>query len=1139
MKVSSIVIFASGTGSNTAAILEYSKNASFKVSAIITDKGKANVCQVARMYSIPLMVIEKNKEDTRQMHEEKILKELRKLDFNLIVLAGYNRILSHKFLDEFPEKSILNIHPSILPNYPGLKAMERIWHSKEEYSGVTIHYVNGGVDTGPVIYQETFSLKDRYSLEALQAKTQEIEHRSYPKIIEQELNVERAYRVEVLDFEKIHVYKIKTSMPLAKFQLLAPNLFSDVVSQKMYFRSKPSMYFQNEDQQVFEISYKSGVTDNRANAIYKICSLDENFSSIVLSVETARLENKPNYNSWIENVKIYSREEFETNQRFESIDFANYFQTTMTETLMSLDHTDEELLVLSKEKLWALSLDELKFIRDHFNNLKRNPTDVEMEIIAQSWSEHCKHKIFNAHIIHTDDDQKIQVDSLYKTYIKGATNRVIKEQQIDWTRSVFTDNAGIVRWDSKLDVCIKVETHNSPSALDPFAGALTGILGVNRDILGCGLGAKPIANTSVFCLPPEDAADEINSDHPWPSNIHHPRYLKENVHRGVADGGNKSGIPTVNGAFSYHYSYRAKPLVYCGTIGILPRKIGQYESHEKNQKAGDCIFMVGGRVGKDGIHGATFSSLELTQGTPSSVVQMGDPMMQKRLTDFILAARDQLLFSSITDNGAGGLSSSVGEMAQACNGAIINLELVPLKYQGLSLSEIIISESQERMTCAVNPDKELAFLSLAKEYGVEATAIGKFTNHGNLEVRYNERVVAKLDLNFLFNQLPPLQLQSTWSNFQQDDFYHQFDSPQSSHLQKVLLLQEKIKILLSSGNIKSHEKYVRGYDHEVGAATVVKPFAANGGPSDAAMLSMKSFGGGDKNGLVISCGLATLYNHQDPKVMAYYAVDEAVRNALCTGADIKKMALVDNFCWPNPLPHTLSANEKINHLDAELKLGALVRTCQGLYHSCSQLGLPLVSGKDSMKNDTVAVYENSEKKISISPTLLITSISHCADINQKLYAKYNLHDDLWLILPKQNLVPVTLHYLENKKSKYSMDHADLQKVYENYLVFQDLIKHQYITGAHDVSEGGTLICLIEMAINSNLGFRSELNTDIQYFGEGLGMIVFSANAKYRHLIKSRMMDAQRIGEVTADEKIYIDDLTLDINSCRAWYKGEC
>lgn len=1142
-----IIILASGNGSNAEAIYKYSLNGAFKISAVISDNQEAAVLQKALSWGVKTYVIPKMPKETKGDHEAKIIDILKDIDFDLIVLAGYMKLFSPRFLREFPPRFILNIHPSLLPAYPGVDSYKRAFEDGVEESGITIHYVDEGMDTGEIILQKTFSKKSSDTFSDFQKNGLELEHKYYPEVIEKVLNSSQAYRVEIYPkspklIEKsltAKIFWIKSTKPLRHLSTLVKDVLIDPVVEAAFFSQDETLsshlsFLNYKDASALEISFLPGVTDNTAHSVRDAflkhpLLVNENLSiysgKILFSHEETPSSFKEKAfkdfaNSWLEKVQIYSSSDLQNNQRFISVSVPDVHLEPSSIEVFDLDISDDALVAMSIKQLWALSLNELHFIREHFKGLKRRPTDVEMEIIAQSWSEHCKHKIFAATIEHEDHEGKRTIKSVFKTFIKGATTRIIEEKNIDWARSVFTDNAGIVRWDKNLDVCIKVETHNSPSALDPYGGALTGILGVNRDILGCGLGAKPIANTDVFCLAPENS----DEDGIWPFELHSPKRIRAGVHKGVQDGGNKSGIPTVNGAFHYDLSYAGKPLVYCGTVGVLPHKVGEFHSHEKNQKAGDFVVMVGGRIGKDGIHGATFSSLELKEGTPSTVVQIGDPLTQKRVTDFLLKARDLNLYTSLTDNGAGGLSSSVGEMCAATNGATIDLALAPVKYPGLSAAELMISESQERMTCSVHPQKWKDFKNLADNFNVEVSNLGVFTNDGFLKVLYEGKEVAKLSLSFLHDDLPPMQLKSTWS----EEFKRTpWKKPEPKKNLKTT--KEKLLALLSHGNIRSHEKFVRQYDHEVKASSVTKPFSPEGGPTDAGVISMKAHGGGEKNGIVIASGLAPQVSLQDAKLMAKFSVDEAVRNAIVTGADPKKMVLLDNFCWPDPLPGP-------NNPDFSHKLGELVRANEGLYEMAVTFGMPFVSGKDSMKNDSIVNLDGKKTKISVLPTLLVTCMGHMEDVDRVVRTTYASDEDLWLLGGDENLFPYTLSTITSDvEGKWS--DLSSKTLIERYSLFHEAINLGYIRGAHDVSEGGILTALTEMAINSNAGFEITALPEDKYFGEGMGMIVFSAHSSKRDAIAKFLKDAKRIGVTRLDETIKVNQETWTLNEASSAFKG--
>ncbi|HSH69766.1 MAG TPA: AIR synthase-related protein, partial [Deferrisomatales bacterium] len=458
-------------------------------------------------------------------------------------------------------------------------------------------------------------------------------------------------------------------------------------------------------------------------------------------------------NNLIQHVEVLSREEFTRSGGFPVRVPRVLAEAEPRVVAVDLEVSGEELLRISREGLLALNLDEMETIRDYYRTdavqqqrrergLPAQPTDVELECLAQTWSEHCKHKIFNATIHYDDGAGEVQViESLFSTFIKGSTARIRKGLgENDFCLSVFVDNAGVIAFDDDWSLCFKVETHNSPSALDPYGGALTGIVGVNRDPMGTGMGARLIFNVDTFCF-----ADPFY-DQKLPPRLLHPRRIYEGVVRGVEHGGNKSGIPTINGTLVFDDRFLGKPLVYCGTAGLIPRTLHGQPGHEKKARPGDLVVMAGGRIGKDGIHGATFSSEELHEGSPATAVQLGDPITQKRLYDFLLVAMQRGLYTSITDNGAGGLSSSIGEMAEQAGGAILELDKAPLKYPGLNPWEILVSESQERMSFAVAPDCIDAFLALASELRVEAVVIGEFTAEPVFHVKYAGETVAFLPM---------------------------------------------------------------------------------------------------------------------------------------------------------------------------------------------------------------------------------------------------------------------------------------------------------------------------------------------------------------------------------------------------------
>jgi phosphoribosylformylglycinamidine synthase len=782
-----------------------------------------------------------------------------------------------------------------------------------------------------------------------------------------------------------------------------------------------------------------------------------------------------------------------------------------------LDLDDAGLLALSKQRLLALNPEEMQAIRAHFETqavqelraskgLPGWPTDVELEVLAQTWSEHCKHKIFNACIEHQDNSlggATQEIDSLYKTYIQGPTF-ALKDKRTDLL-SVFEDNSGVVRWNDEFAVCFKVETHNSPSALEPYGGALTGILGVNRDVLGTGLGAKPIFNTDVFCFAyPSD-------DLPRRPKLLPADTIMNGVRKGVQDGGNKSGIPTVNGAICFHNGYRAKPLVFCGTGGLLPTTVAGKSGFQKHTRSGDTIVMVGGRVGKDGIHGATFSSEQLHEGSPVSAVQIGDPFTQKRVLDFILEARDMGLITGITDNGAGGLSSSVGEMAQITGGATMELDNIPLKYPGLADYEIVISESQERMTISTRAFEELKWL--AERFNVEATAIGQFHDQGYFEITRDGKQVALLDLKFLHKGNPRLHLKSEWS---------------VPHIKDTVgAVPEKLEVslmaLLSHPNICSRENVIRQYDHEVQAGSVVKPLMGpmQQAPCDAAVFKPLY---NEEAALVVSNGLAPYLSEFDAYLMALCAVDEAVRNAVAVGADPATITLLDNFCWPDPVEGKRNAT-------ARYKLAQLVRACQALADICQAYQTPLISGKDSMKND----FDDGVVQLSVPPTLLVSAMGKIADANLAISMDYKAPGDIIYLLSAGKLGLAGSQYTTmHGWLGSSMPSLDLAKARAMYGLLHEMIKQSKVQSCHDVSDGGIAVALAESAIGSGYGAHidgealtaatgNHDRADFALFAEGPAHLIVTISPEHEESWQRTWNDftATRLGTVSDDGKLSI------------------
>ncbi len=697
---------------------------------------------------------------------------------------------------------------------------------------------------------------------------------------------------------------------------------------------------------------------------------------------------------------------------------------------------DAGLERVSRDGQLSLSRDEMRAVRGHFREQGRDPTDVELETLAQTWSEHCSHKTLKGGV---DFDGR-HFDNLLKETIFGATQEVRRRLgRDDWCVSVFEDNAGVVRFDDRFNVCFKVETHNHPSAIEPYGGANTGLGGVIRDPLGTGLGASPVCNTDVFCFAPPDTPPES-----LPPGVLHPLKVMKGVVAGVRDYGNRIGIPTVNGAVCFDERYLANPLVFCGTVGLIP-----VDRCQKSARPGDFIVVAGGRTGRDGIHGATFSSAELTAESESvsgGAVQIGNAIAEKKLLDVILQARDAGLYHAITDCGAGGFSSAVGEMGEKL-GAAVELEKAPLKYAGLSYTEIWISESQERMVLAVPPEQWDTLRTLFASEDVEATVIGRFEETGRLRLSYEGQPVADLSMQFLHDGRPPVVRRATWKP-------PAAASPKGTGARGERGREDFTDTLckiLASPNVSSKEWIIRQYDHEVQGASVIKPLVgvANDGPGDAAVLAPVL---GSKVGIAVGCGINPRYGDLDPYAMAAAAVDEAVRNVVAVGADPARVALLDNFCWGNT--------------DRPEVLGSLVRAAEACRDAAVAYLMPFISGKDSLKNE----YHSHGRHIVIPPTLLVSALGRVPDVTRCVTMDLKEPGNrLYLVGTTRDEMGGSHYHLVHGLTGGTVPAVDLRQAPRTFAAVHRAIAAGLVRACHDLSEGGLAVTAAEMAFAGGVG----------------------------------------------------------------------
>ncbi|GCE04973.1 phosphoribosylformylglycinamidine synthase subunit PurL [Dictyobacter aurantiacus] len=884
------------------------------------------------------------------------------------------------------------------------------------------------------------------------------------------------------------LYRIQGDLSTAQIDQLIQQLLVDPVVQEATYTAEGQTTRNTETGHIVDVFFHAGVTDTLAESVMagaQMVGITE-----IEAVETGRryvLDGRLSeadahsiaqsllFNAVIQHYTLDPFQGSATAQPTHDLPPVTAAQADgQTTDISSTDHAqhavrtiflsgmnDEQLMEVSRAGLLSLNLEEMRTIQRHYRDQGREPTDVELETLAQTWSEHCSHKTFKATIQYREVDaqghtiESETIEGLLKRYIVSATDEVKQ----DWLVSAFSDNAGIIRLTDTQDVAFKVETHNHPSAIEPFGGANTGVGGVIRDVVG--VSAQPIACTDILCFGPLDTpADEL------PAGVLTPRRIASGVVNGVRDYGNKMGIPTVNGAILYHPGYTYNPLVFCGCLGILP-----HGSHPTTVEPGDLIVSLGGRTGRDGVHGATFSSGEMSleiNTQAGTAVQIGAPITEKKVTDVIIQARDRRLYHAITDCGAGGFSSAIGEMGSK-TGARVELSKAPLKYQGLAPWEIWLSEAQERMVLAVPPAHLDQLLEICAIEEVEASILGTFTSDHRLTLTYNGQVVADMDMEFLHDGLPRKTLDAVWKQ-PEKRAADKTGIDSESHVPQGVTgsLAPTLLALLRHPSIASKEEVVRRYDHEVQGGTVRKPLVgrAGNGPGDAAVLQPLIEEDPDsKAGVVLSNGVNPLYGKIDPYHMAVNAVDEALRNLTAVGGDVTHAAILDNFCWGNPT-------------DPE-QLGLLVRAVKGCHDAAVGFGTPFISGKDSLNNE----YRADGQRFPVIPTLVISAVSVIKDVTPTV--------DMALKTPGNLLYQVGGTRNEMAGSHYGelidtdsfarlfpvtrVPHVRIAHARQTMATLGEAIRRGLVRSCHDLSEGGLAVAAAEMSLAGMRGATLHIN----------------------------------------------------------------
>lgn len=841
--------------------------------------------------------------------------------------------------------------------------------------------------------------------------------------VERTLGIDRLSSVRTA-----RVYRVEGINP-EEAERLARTLLCEEVSGQEFRLNEPLV----TDTSVIEVAYNPGVMNPEAESIMKAAKdLGISLEAADSSTEYAFYGEVPpeQVEQVVSRLLVNKTVERVVTQKPETLIIHGEVGPVRIVPIRGL--AGEELMELSKDKLF-LNLEEMQVIQDYTWEIGRDLTDCELEIIAARWSEHCGHKTFKARVL---------TESGEKAPLIGRIQEAAREYFGDLVISAFDDNSGVMRFYKGQTICGKVETHNSPSAIEPYGGAMTGSGGVFRDPFGTGQGAKVLISTDMFCF-----AQPNLDESKIPQGCLHPDYLLRRVVAGVRDYGNRMGIPTNNGSIHFHEDFRAKPTVIVGAYGILPED----RSQKGAPQVGDLVLAVGGKTGRDGIHGATFSSGEMTDRTISvnaTAVQIGNAIEEKRMFDALLECRDRNLIRAITDCGAAGLSSAVGEMGEEI-GVEVDISQVPLKYPGLAPWEIFLSEAQERMVVAISPDNLEAFMAIAEKFNVPATVLGNFDGSRRLKVNYGNQRVADLDYKFLKHGLPQRVMVARWEK-------PVFEEPE---LDLPTDWIGTLKKVLAHGNVCSKEPIVRQYDHGVQGTNALPPFSGekDDGPNDAVVITPIL---GKPYGMVKSHGMNPVLNRIDPYWGSVWAVAEAMANYTAVGGDYREACLINNYIWPFP---------------DEEAMGSLDMSVDAVVDSMHALRRPVISGKDSLSS----TYRGRDGQvIKIPPVLCISVFGRIPDVEKTVTADIKKPGSTLCLVGKLSLeMGGSTYYdthglLGNEVPKVDLEL--LPKVLES--VHQGIVNGDIIS-CHDVSEGGVVTTVTEMCFGGDCG--AELTVDSQ------------------------------------------------------------
>ena len=949
---------------------------------------------------------------------------------------------------------------------------------------------------------------------------------------------ENYFGLQLDRIRSIHVLTIDADLTDEQLRAIQTEIFTNPVTQRSSYDSldiefdwciwvgfRPGVKDTPGSTAVEAIEDLLGIKFTSDQAVYtskRFCILGKGLAS----GDMDRIAGELLANNIIQQWRIYARQDWDPAEGIGFIVPKVILDHVPTVTSLPID-SDSALRKISDERNLALNPNDIPPIRAYFQDPKvlaersavglGDPTDIELEYISQARSDHCNHNTFRGlyHYLDRTTGESETIDNLFKTCIEAPT-LALKDRK-SWVVSVLWDNAGVGSFDPDYHYVITGETHNSPSNMEAYGGAITGIVGVYRDPLGTGKGSKLVMGSYGYCVAPRDYAGDLKPHL-------HPRRLLDGVIEGVRDGGNKSGIPTTFGQVLFHSGYLGKCLVFVTAVGIMPALIDGQPAAVKRTSPDELVIMCGGRVGKDGIHGVTASSEVFSAHTPAGHVQIGDPYTQKKMHDFLLDARDEGLIQFITDNGGGGLSSSVGESARFSNGCHIELERVPLKYAGLDQWEIWISESQERMTVAIRPEDRSRFFELSRKHAVETTVIGRYTDSGKLQISYKGKTCAYIDLDLLESGFPQWEFEAEWT------------SPVQRGLEEPVLREPRdyaslLRDMLGRPNLCSTEWIIRQYDHEVQGTSVIKPLVGvdRDVDSDAAVIRPVL---SSNRGLGFAQALLPYYSAIDAYHMVACTIDEAVRRLIAVGADLDHIGGVDNFCWPN-IQYDPSQNP-----DGKFKAAQLVRACRALRDTCLAYEIPLLSGKDSMYVDgNLAGRYGETHKVSALETMQFSAISVIEDIQRCITMDAKFPGDLvYIVGTTRNELGGSEYYEHLGYIGRKVPRVRPEAQRQNYRELSRAIANEWVASAHGIYRGGLAVHLAMVAMGGNLGLNIDLNrvpaddeiqrNDQLLFSESAGRFIVTVDPARRQLFEEALdgADFTCIGEVTEQAELKIQGL---------------